>query len=214
MRAAEPQQWDEFKIVANWTPNVDFFAATTLRLDDEGSVWNRVSGQLGADLRLNSWLTLSPSYQYLVYDPATDHPMRENRPGIEVAFYIPVRSAKLTLSSVLEYRFREEKADSWRVRPKLKLEHQIGPKRWHSNGYLANELFFDTNERNFVRNRFFVGLERKLGEKWSADIYYCRQHDIRSEDPDLNIFGISMVLHFDMKRESSSPVNRVAARAK
>ena len=195
--AAEPQQWSEFKVVATWTPNVDLFAATTLRIDEKGSAWNRVSGQLGVNLRLARQLTVSPSYQYIVFDP-TDDATNENRPGIVLAFRVPIGSAEMILSSGVEYRIRDDKPDTWRVRPKLKLKQPLGPRRWHFSGYLADELFFDTTEADFVRNRFYAGLEKKLRENWSADIYYCRQHDIRSCEPDLNIFGISITLHFDI----------------
>lgn len=196
--AAEPQQWSEFKVVATWTPNVDLFAATTLRLDEEGSAWNRVSGQVGANLRLARQLTLSPSYQYIVFDPVDDATY-ENRPGIVLAYRVPLRSAEMTLSTGVECRIRDNRPDIWRVRPKVKLKQPLGPMRWHLSGYVADELFFETPDGDLARNRFYAGLEKKLGESWSADIYYCRQHDIRSSDPDLNILGISMVLHFDLR---------------
>jgi Protein of unknown function (DUF2490) len=199
--ADETQQWDELKLVGKCTNKVDIFAATTLRLAEVDPVLNRVSGQLGLNLRPTAWLTLSPNYQYIANDPAEATSNHENRPGIVTAIDLPIGSGEVTLSAGLEYRIREGGPDTWRLRPKLKLKHPLGPRDWSVTGYLANELFFDSGENGIARDRFFVGVEKNLGESWSADFYYCRQHDLRSREPDLNIFGISMTLRFDLRRK-------------
>jgi hypothetical protein len=198
-RADETQQWDELKFVGKVSEHADIFAATTLRLAEMAPTINRVSGQLGLNLHATTALTFSPNYQYIVNDPTEESGNWEHRPGIVAAINFPVGFAEATVDTGFEYRIREGKADSWRVRPKLKLKHQLGPKAWKADGYLANELFFDSTEDDFVRDRFFVGLEKKLGAGWTGDLYYCRQHQIRSSDPDLNIIGISMTLHFDLR---------------
>lgn len=193
----ETQQWNELKLIAKCSEKIDLFAATTLRLAEVDPNLNRVSGQFGLDLRPVKWLTFSPNYQYIVNEPAEDASNSEHRPGVVAAIGVPLGSAQATLSTAFEYRVREGRSDSWRLRPKLKLKHALGPKHWKLDAYLADELFYDSTEDDLVRNRFFTGLEKKLGEDWSADVYYCRQHAIRSPDPDLNIIGISMRLRFD-----------------
>ncbi len=171
----------------------------TLRLAEVDPILNRVSGQLGFNFRPVTWLTFSPNYQYIANDPADDTSNYEHRPGIVTAIGVPIATAEITFSTGLEYRVREGRPDSWRLRPKLKLKHPLGPQSWKVAGYLANELFFDSTENDIARDRFFAGIEKKLGNSWSADFYYCRQHDIRSPEPDLNIFGISMTLRFDLR---------------
>ena len=104
------------------------------------------------------------------------------------------------MSSGLEYRVREGKPNSWRVRPKLTLQYPLGPSDWKFAGYLADELFFESGDDGLARNRFYAGVLKKLGANWSANLYYCRQHDPRSSDPNLNIMGISMTLNFDLRR--------------
>ena len=197
--ADETQQWSELKFVAKASSHIDIFAATTLRLAEVEPTVNRVSGQLGLNLHAAKWLTLSPNYQYIVNEPTEETSSWEHRPGIVTAFGFPIGSAQATLSTSFEYRVREGRGDSWRLRPKLKLKHALGPKNWKLDGYLANELFFDSTEDDVVRDRFFAGLEKKLGDHWTGDLYYCRQHDIRSSTPDLNIIGVSMTLHFDAR---------------
>ena len=198
--AAEAQQWDELKLVGQLTSHVDIFAATTLRLAAVDPVLNRVSGQIGLNLRPTPWLTLSPNYQSISNDPAEDTSTYEHRPGVVTAISIPIRSTQVILSSGLEYRVREGKPNSWRVRPKLTLQHPLGPLNWKFAGYLANELFFESGQDGLTRNRFYAGVQKKLGENWSANFYYCRQHDPRTSDPNLNIMGISMTCNFDLRR--------------
>lgn len=134
----ETELWNDLKVTAKWTDHVDIFSSAALRLEDNLSVLNRVSAQLGLNLRPTPSLTFSPNYQYIAHDPAEDVREHEHRPGVGAAVRIPVKKAEVTLSTGVEYRFREEKTDSWRVRPKLKLKYPFGPDRWALSGYVAD----------------------------------------------------------------------------
>jgi hypothetical protein len=204
----ETELWNELKITAKWTDRVDLIVAGALRFEDNFSVLNRRSLQFGLNLRPMPWLTLTPNYQYIAHDPAEDVRTHEHRPGLVTAVRIPIERAEVTLSTGIEYRIREAKEDSWRVRPKLKVKYPLGPDRWTLSGYLAEEPFYDSNVNDFVRNRFFVGIEKKLATNWSADLYYCRQHDLQGREPDLDIVGVSIGVRFDLAR--SEPRNQPA----
>ena len=92
--AAETQQWDELKLVGQITSQVDIFAATTLRLAAVDPVLNRVSGQIGLNLRPTTWLTFAPNYQSISNDPAADTSAYEHRPGVVTSIGIPVGRRK------------------------------------------------------------------------------------------------------------------------
>jgi uncharacterized protein DUF2490 len=202
----ETELWNELKITAKWTDRVDLIAVGALRFEDNFSVLNRRSLQLGLNLRPMPWLTFTPSYQYIAHDPAEDVRTHEHRPGLLTAVRIPIERAEVTLSTGIEYRIREAKENSWRVRPKVKVKYPLGPDRWTLSGYVAEEPFYDSSANEFVRNRFFIGVEKKLGTIWSADLYYCRQHDLLGRDPDLDIIGLSIGLRFDLARnEPNNP---------
>ena len=98
-------------MIAKCTEHVDLFAATTLRLADADPTLNRISAQLGLDLRPMKWLTLSPSYQYIVNEPA-DADRYEHRAALVAALGVPIGSAQATLSTGFEYRIRESREDS------------------------------------------------------------------------------------------------------
>jgi uncharacterized protein DUF2490 len=206
-RASDPgdeaQLWNELKVTARVTNNIDIVAAGALRLEENYSDLHRASFQLGLNVRPQPWLTLFPNYQYIVNDPADDARKKEHRIGIVAAARIPIKLAEVTLSLGTEYRLREDKKDSWRLRPKLKLKYPLGPERWTASGYLAEEPFYDSSANEFVRNRFFVGIEKQLATNWSVDLYYCRQHDLHGREPDLDIVGVSIGVRFDLARAES-----------
>jgi Protein of unknown function (DUF2490) len=200
--------WNELKITAKWTDQVDLIIAGALRFEDNFSVLNRRSLQLGLNLRPMPWLTVTPNYQYIAHDPADDVRTHEHRPGLLTAVRIPIERAEVTLSTGIEYRIRENKENSWRLRPKLKVKYSLGPDRWTLGAYVAEEPFYDSSANEFVRNRFFVGIEKRLAMNWNADLYYCRQHDLQGREPDLDIVGLSIGVRLDLAR--SKPTNQPA----
>jgi hypothetical protein len=196
----ETQLWTELKTTVRVTNNIDIVAAGALRFEENFSDLHRASFQLGLNVRPQPWLTLSPNYQYIVNDPADDVRKKEHRLGLVAAARIPIKAAEVTLSLGAEYRLREDKEDSWRLRPKLKVKYPLGPDRWTLSAYVAEEPFYDSSANEFVRNRSFLGIEKKLATNWSADLYYCRQHDLQGREPDLDIVGVSIGLLFDLAR--------------
>jgi hypothetical protein len=204
----ETQLWNELKTTIGLTNNIDVVAAGALRFKDNFSDLHRTSFQLGLNLRPQPWLTLFPNYQYIVNDPTDDARKKEHRLGLVIAARVPIKPAEVTFSLGTEYRLRENKEDSWRLRPKLKVKCPLGPDRWTLGAYLAEEPFYDSSANEFVRNRFFVGIEKKLAMNWNADLFYCRQHDLQSREPDLNIVGLSIGVRFDLAR--SEPTNQPA----
>ena len=199
----DSQFWSELKLTAKWGEHFDLIAASTLRLGESMSRLDRTSGLFGVNYRATERLTLTPSYQYIVNDPADDVRDFEHRIGLVLAYRLPVERFETTFSTGIEYRSRHGQEDGWRVRPRIKLKRPFGPEHWGLAGYVADELFYDTREADWTRNRLFIGLEKKMRRNWVFDLYYCRQHDLRTRDPDLNIFGLSMRLSLDHSASDS-----------
>ena len=199
----DTQLWSEVKLTAKWSDRFDLIAASALRFGDDISHHDRTSYQLGFNFHATPQLTLTPSYQYIVTDPIDDVRSFEHRFGLVAALRLPFERCEATFSTGLEYRLRHEQADGWRVRPRLKLKRAAGPEIWGLAAYAADELFYDTGADEWTRNRFFVGVEKKMRRNWVLDFYYCRQHDLRTRDPDLNIIGISMRLSLDSSASDS-----------
>jgi hypothetical protein len=105
----------------------------------------------------------------------------------------------LALSNGLEFRSFDNKSDSWRWRPKLKLSHPVGSKDLAFSAYAASELFYDFRTDIWTRSRLFAGLEKRLSDNAAIDLYYCRQIEFKAGKQDLNIIGVSMRFDLDAR---------------
>ncbi len=200
----DTQLWSEVKLTAKWTDRFDLIAANSLRFGDDISHLGRSSWQFGVNFHALPRLTLTPSYQYITTDPTDDVSSFEHRIGVVAAVRLPFERCEGTFSTGLEYRLRHEQADGWRVRPRLKLKRAFGPEAWGVAAYVADEVFYDTRANGWTRNRLYVGVEKKMRRNWVLDLYYCRQHDLGTRDPELNILGFSMRLSLDNSASDSS----------
>lgn len=193
----DTQLWSDLKATAQWTDRLDLFAAGALRFDENVSHHTRTSYQGGLNFRATPVLTLTPSYQYITHDPADEIQTFEHRFSLVTALRLPVERFETSLSAGVEYRLRRDQSDGWRVRPKLKIKHALGPEAWALAGYVAEEAFYDPRAAGWTRNRLFAGLEKKVGPHWVLDLYYCRQQDLSRGGLDLNIIGVSMRVSAD-----------------
>src|SRR4029077_19893429 len=98
-----------------------------------------------------------------------------------------------------EFRSFDNKSDSWRWRPKLKLSHPLGSKNLAFSAYAASELFYDFSTDIWTRSRLFAGLEKRLSDNAAIDLYYCRQIEFKAGKQDLNIIGVSMRFDLDAR---------------
>jgi len=195
--ATDAQLWNEVKLSTQLTDRFDLIASGALRYSNDISPHDRTSWLFGMNFRATSEFTLTPSYSYILTDPDDDVKNFEHRFSLVAAMRLPFKLVEATFSTGIEYRLRNEQSDDWRVRPRLRLKHAVGPDSWNLAAYTADELFFDTRDDRWTRNRLFAGIERKMRRNWVIDLYYCRQHDFGTDAPDLNIIGITIRLSPD-----------------
>jgi hypothetical protein len=193
----DTQLWSEATVRAKLSKRFDLLVGSEVRFGNDVSHHDRTSVEAGLAWHPTKWFTLSPRWEYITDDPVDDVSGHENRFLLVTALRLPVECVEATLSARVEYRLRHAQSDGWRIRPKFKLEHDLGPRSWDLAAYTSDELFYDTRAAEWTRNRFYAGLEKKLGKDLSLDLSYCRQHDLHSRDPDLNIIGVSMRLELD-----------------
>jgi len=195
--ATDTQLWTEARVKAKLSKRFDLLVENELRFGDDISHHDRLSWMAGVVWHPTKRLTLSPRWEYITDDPVDDVRSYENRFMLVTSLQLPVKIVEATLTARIEYRLRHDQSDGWRFRPRLKLEHEVGPSSWGLSAYTLDELFYDTRDAAWTRNRLYAGLEKKLGKDLSLDFYYCRQHDLRAGGTDLNIIGISMRLDID-----------------
>lgn len=199
--ATDTQLWNEAKLTIRLNNRFDVVAGGVLRLGDDISQVIRNSGLVGANARVTDFLSLTPTYQYIADHPVQGEPTVENRLGLVSTLSTPIRSANLALSNGLEFRSFDNKPDSWRWRPKLKVSHPLGSTTLGLSIYIADELFYEFIPDSWTRNRLFAGLEKRLSDNVAIELYYCRQTQFKAGQQDLNIIGVASRIDFDPGRK-------------
>lgn len=130
-----------------------------------------------------------------VYEEKGGEWFEENRPHINVTYVKPLDKVTVSDRSRLELRVKEDKSDIVRYRNKLTIQCNQGYGGWKL--YVADELFFDSQEGNFNRNRFYVGLKGKPASKAKVEIYGLWQRsDKGSFWQDILVFGLKAYASF------------------
>ena len=104
-----------------------------------------------------------------------------------------------------EYRSREDLADYWRFRNKLKVIFPWKFSKLKAQPYIADEIFYDgISNKGFnfsedyqSRNRFFAGCTMKIKEGLNGEVYYMLQSTKQDEGfDDANILGLELKFVF------------------
>lgn len=197
---ADTQLWNEAKLTIRLDDRFDLVAGGALRFGDDVSKLIRNSGLLAVNVRVGSFLSLTPTYQHIVDHPVQGGKFVENRLGLVPTVTAPLGGAKIALSNAIEYRSFENNPDSWRWRPKLNLSHPLGSKALALSAYTAGELFYNFRPNSWTRSRLFAGLEKRFGDHVALEFYYCRQLALKANQQDLNIIGLTWRIDFDPQK--------------
>lgn len=196
---ADTQLWNDGKLTIRLNDRFDLVGGGALRLGDDISQVIRTSGLLAINVWAAPFLFFTPTYQYIVDHPVQGGRIIENRLGLVPTLTAPLGNTKLTLSNAVEYRSFNNKPDSWRWRPKLKLSHPLGSKVLALSAYTTGELFYEFGPNSWTRSRLFAGLEKRISDHLALELYYCRQLALKANQQDLNIIGLSWRIDFDPK---------------
>jgi hypothetical protein len=75
----------------------------------------------------------------------------------------------------------------YRNRPRIEHPFHIGKSEFE--GFIADEVFYDSLATAWIRNRFYIGAAKKINEHLSLELYYLRQNDGRLHSGDINALG-------------------------
>ena len=71
----------------------------------------------------------------------------------------------------------------------MQLEHPVKLGKVEVSAYVADEVFYDSIAKAWIRNRIFVGASKKINKHFTLDLYYVRQNDSHSHPGDINALG-------------------------
>jgi hypothetical protein len=78
-------------------------------------------------------------------------------------------------------------------RPRVRLGYNI--RNWKTDPYISYEIYYDTKHNEFYKNRFDIGVNRKIGNLHEVGVYY-RLQDYFKVKNSINILGLNYCLKF------------------
>lgn len=177
---------------------LSFFLNGNLRIGQNIRHFSDERIGFGFTYRQNKNLTFTPSYIYIAQQPAPGRRAFESR--LRFAIGLENRWKKFSVEdrNLVEYRFRNNTADSVRYRNKFKFAYPVkkADKELFSP-FAANELYYDFRAKAFSRNELSLGITRKFTPNVSADLFYLWQVNKTGSPRKLNVVGINLKIKVD-----------------
>ncbi len=89
-----------------------------------------------------------------------------------------------------------EGSSSYRIRNRLKLEHEVKFSRGSMTPYVNVEAYYDSRYDTVSRIRWEAGTTTPLGRRMAIDLYLGRQHDSHPAAQDVNGLGLTLNGYF------------------
>ena len=191
----DTQSWNEVELSLPLNEQVDLEFYGQLRVGRNLSHLVDERAGIGFSFKPNKYLTFEPSYRYIAAQPVAGRSTREHRLSFEATVSVPVRGFTLSDRNQLDRRLRSS-GNTTQYRNRLQVEHPVTLGGTQFKVFVADEVFYDSRERAWIRNRFSVGVSRKFSERYTGEIYYLRQNDGFSRPGDLHVIGTTLRVRF------------------
>ncbi len=188
--ADDNQSWNDLQITVPVNEQFDFTLAGTLRFGKNITRLNdrRIAvGFVYKASKAKSW-SFQPFYWNIVARNASGKFLTEHRLNFRAIYRFPFKRIAVSHRSWIERRLREPR-NSWRYRPSLTFEKDVGKIIPGVKLFVTEEVFYDSILKRFSRNRFSAGINKTLTKNSSVDVFYLRQNDGFSRPGDLNVIG-------------------------
>ena len=186
------QFWNDTQLAIPISKKVDFVIQGTIRIRSNFS--SVVDGRWGVGwvIKANKYLSLNPFYFHREAKPPHGKSEYEDRLTLGATLRFPAGKFTLVERNWFERRWREPQVDAWRYRIRGQIEHPFMIKKAKFTGYVADEVFYDWSQHDWVRNRFAVGANHAFNKHFTLDLYIMRQNDGRTRPGDIIILGSQM----------------------
>jgi len=180
------------------TEKLSFFVNGNLRFGQNISRFIDERAGFGFTYRQNKYLTFTPSYIYIAQQPAPGRKLFESRLRFAVGLENRWKKFAVDDRNLVEYRFRNNSADSVRYRNRLRVVYPVkkNDKELFAP-FAADEVFYDFRAKAFSRNELSFGVTRKLTPNISADVFYLWQVNKTGSPRNLNVIGVNLKIKID-----------------
>ena len=189
------QSWNDVQITVPVIEQFDFTLSGTFRFGKNITRLNDRRIAVGFVYKPNKSWSFQPFYWNIIARNASGKFRTEHRLNFRAAYRFPFKRFGLSHRSWFERRLRQPQ-NSWRYRPSLTIEKDIGKVISGAKVFATEEIFYDSILKKFSRNRFSVGVTKTLTKNLSLDVFYLRQNDGFSRPGDLNVVGTNWKVKF------------------
>lgn len=183
------QSWNDVQITIPISKKVDLTLVTTARIGQNLSRLNEARIAPGFVFKPTKAFSIAPSYTAIVSRNSAGQFRDEHRFSVRGTYKFPTKPIGVSHRSTYEYRVRTS-GNSWRYRAAIVLERDL-PKKFLADSkiFAIEEVFYVSTTKRFSRNRFSIGISKKLDKRLTLDVYYLRQNDGRTFQGDVNVIG-------------------------
>ncbi len=193
------QSWNDVQLTVPVTEQFDFTLTGTFRFGKNITRLNDRRIAVGFVYKPNKSWSFQPFYSNIVARNAGGRFLMEHRLNFRATYRFPFKRFGLSHRSWFERRLRQPR-NSWRYRPSLTFEKDIGVIIPDTKFFMTEEVFYDSILKRFSRNRFSVGINKNLTKKLSLDVFYLRQNDGFSRPGNLNVIGVNFKIRLSKAR--------------
>ena len=202
-RTAQPdkddnQIWHETVLGVPLTKKLTLNFNGVLRFSGDQQRLTHNRAGFGFAFKANKNVTIGTAYFYR----GTEHIRnRRNYENHLIAFLTLSKTfGKFTVSdrNQYEYQSRNSRSDKQVYRNRLQIEREVKLNNFQFRPFASAEVFYDSQAERFSRLRFVAGASKKLNKLLTLDAFYMRQQDATTRPGDLNVFGTTLRVNFDV----------------
>ncbi|HKX84214.1 MAG TPA: DUF2490 domain-containing protein [Pyrinomonadaceae bacterium] len=186
------QSWNDIQLTAAMSKHIDFQTKVTGRFGKNVTRLNDGRYHFGFVFKPHKSFSFQPFFWFIRARNTAGRFRTEHRLNLQASYKFPIKRFGFSHRSTLERRLRAA-GNTWRYRASLTLEKDLPEKLIHgAKVFVGDEVFYDSATDKFSRNRFSAGINKTLGKKLAADIYYMRQNDGFAHPGDLNVIWTAL----------------------
>lgn len=177
--ADQPELWQAAKISKPLNETVTYSIEGDFRSFNMGEKLKYYHGDIGLSFPLIANFKLSLNIRK-VFELKDDAWKQEHRPHGTLSTKMKFGSLGVSARSRFEYRMKQDKDPVIRNRDMVSIKLGNGFSPLKLIPYVADEIFYDMEERELNRNRFFVGVEFKCISFMKTAVYFLQQNDLKN----------------------------------
>ncbi|MCH7613656.1 MAG: DUF2490 domain-containing protein [Candidatus Marinimicrobia bacterium] len=188
--AEQPELWQAAKVSKHLNDTYTLSVESDFRSFNMGEQLKYYHGDIGISFPLIANVKLSINFRE-VFELKNETWKQEHRPHGTLSTKMKLGKLDISARTRFEYRMKQDKNPVIRNREMITVKFGKGFTPLKLVPYAADEIFYDFEESELNRNRFYVGFEIKSISFMKAIVYYLQQNDLKDDEwKPTNIVGM------------------------